>query len=120
MKTKLLLIGLLLAVGVLAGAALPQRIRWTWNDGRRVQWQGTSGSIVNFGLRDDGVVVWREITTTTNQVVTTTNSPAEREEAAIQGTFTNTIYGGGITFTNGQWMWEYKGTTNNILPLRFD
>lgn len=95
MKTKLPLISLILACGALLGAAFgPQHIRWVFQDSpvfrrRNIQFNG----YVEFGLRDDGVVVWREITTTTNTVVVTTNSPAEVLDQQQQGIYywTNSV-----------------------------
>lgn len=55
---------------VLTGYAASSTIRWLWN-GQPVQQIMRPGERLEFGLRDDGVVVWREINTTTN-------SPAEK------------------------------------------
>lgn len=121
MKTKLPLLFLaLLAAGVI-GAALPQRIRWTWHNGRSIAIVGVwpNQDSIEIGLRDDGVVVWREITTTTNAIVVTTNSPAEREDSGVM-ILTNTYHlpyfqwtNEFVPFTN---FWWYSGT-NNIVPL---
>lgn len=82
MRTRLPFILLFLAFGVLLGAAFaPSRIRWQFQTHDDLIWDDrNSGHILQLGLRDDGVVVWREITTATNVIVTTTNSPAERQE----------------------------------------
>lgn len=46
-------------------------ILWEWRNGRILErYDGHGGTKLQFGLREDGVVVWREVTFTTN-------SPAE-------------------------------------------
>ena len=44
-------------------------IQWQWENGRLFE-RYTNSRTLQFGLRSDGIVVWRE-------VVATTNSPAE-------------------------------------------
>src|SRR5437868_6235711 len=74
-KTTLTLLAVLLFC---AGWGASQ-IRWTWHDKPIVQltWGGTN--TLQLGLRDDGVVVWREI-------ANTTNSPAEAPGVMIWNT----------------------------------
>lgn len=75
-RTRNILIALsCLLVGLSIGAATQERIRWPFNKGPvTFSLQGENGAKVEFGLRSDGVVVWREI------MPATTNSPAEQEE----------------------------------------
>lgn len=67
--------GLILAVAV--GATNQERIRWTYEN---PPWYYSTERMqrVQFGLRNDGVVVWREIVPASSAV---TNSPAEQAEA---------------------------------------
>lgn len=71
-------IGLIL--GTTLGAINQERIRWRPNLLFGEHWE--SGAKVEFGLRYDGVVVWREI------MPAVTNSPAEQFE---MGTITNVL-----------------------------
>lgn len=61
-----------LAFAVLAVCLLAQNgvgIQWEWRHGRILE-RYDAGTKLQFGLREDGVVVWREVTFETN-------SPAE-------------------------------------------
>lgn len=60
---------------MLCAAFGANQIRWQWQ-GQCVYAVAKDGSRFELGLRDDGVVVWREITNTTN-------SPAEQSPLVI-------------------------------------
>jgi hypothetical protein len=62
MKTKWIIIGVLATcLGVYAASI----IRWTWHE-KPILRIINAGETLELGLRDDGVVVWREVTQTTN------------------------------------------------------
>lgn len=86
-----------LAVFALA-AANQERIRWKWHDNTvLLTMQDNEHGKVEFGLRNDGVVVWREIKPAT------TNSPAEEPE---------------LRFNTNQfetWHWWTNVVTTNII-----
>lgn len=65
---KRLSLGLLILV---CCAFIGDSIRWEWRGKPIVELKGDGGTL-QFGLRSDGVVVWREITASTN-------SPAETQ-----------------------------------------
>lgn len=88
---------ILLALACLSlAAANEERIRWTWPGGMYYNADVPGGPKVEFGLRNDGVVVWREI------MPATTNSPAEKWD----GVYTNVpmtnifFYDVGTNWTN--------------------
>lgn len=67
MKTKLLLLAVALCA---VAAAIPgARVEWTFH-GQPILQRHVDGETLEIGLRDDGVVIWRRITSATN-------SPAE-------------------------------------------
>ena len=73
MKTKSAVIVSLLALTVLAA---PTAVRWLWHDEVPILQFRHRGDLLQLGLRDDGVVVWREITNKTN-------SPAEAVDGGV-------------------------------------
>lgn len=102
--------GLLLATVI--GATNQERIRWPFSTGKVTFSLGEEdGTKVEFGLRNDGVVVWREIKPAV------TNSPAEREESGLF-IMTNWI-GTNIWMTNWYTFPNIilNGNTNGPTPL---
>lgn len=74
-----------IAMAFILGAATQERIRWHLDNYPVYQCSWTNGHRIDFGLRNDGVVVWREI------MPATTNSPAEQAEAITNTVMTNGI-----------------------------
>lgn len=72
-----------LAIGLSIGAATQERIRWHLDNYTVYQCCWTNGHRIDFGLRNDGVVVWREI------MPSITNSPAEQVEVLTNLMMTN-------------------------------
>ena len=81
---------ILLPLALLCAAWGASKIRWTTSLGVPfTELRIVGHPTIQFGLRDDGVVVWREITNATN-------SPAEKNDYGI---------------------WMYNGSTNNQILL---
>ena len=77
---------ILLPLALLCAAWGASKIRWTTSLGVPfTELRIVGHPTIQFGLRDDGVVVWREVTNTTN-------SPAENND-----------------------IWFYHGTTNGFI-----
>lgn len=74
------LLALLLSGIVIAIAATPPKIRWELRFYPNGLFAKDDGRVIQVGFRSDGLMVWREITTTTNKV-SVTNSPSELETA---------------------------------------
>jgi hypothetical protein len=100
MKTKLL--GLVIAYFAIRGLVAVSNvwIEWRFHD-KLVHSIAVNGETVEFGLRQDGVVVWRKITNTTN-------SPAEQ----VVFNYVATNYLVVPCFTN---YWKNIWTTNLLI-----
>jgi len=86
MRNKRFLVGVWGCIGLVGlGLAAGENISWTWKSKPIVELK-CDGASLQFGLRSDGVVVWREISHTTN-------SPAEKApEIWFEWGGTNHIY----------------------------
>lgn len=104
MKNQKLAVALslgLVALG-LCWAGTEPFIRWEWRGQNIVEFHNPDGAHLQFGLRQDGVVVWREITNTTN-------SPAEIPIIYMSPGMTNIVITNTIPKAYGSW---------EILPVK--
>ena len=90
-------------------AANEERIRWTWPSMMYYNAEARSGSKVEFGLRSDGVVVWREI------LPAVTNSPAEKPMDTLWTNSSMVITN--MVITN--LIWFNEGGTNWVPTNRY-
>lgn len=88
-----------------------ESIRWRWHDIPVIGDPEHKGERLQFGLRSDGVVVWREI-------LNSTNSPAEKEEA-INWSYSLTNSGTNYTWNTVPWelLPEWSKTHTNWQEL---
>ena len=114
-------LGVLVVIGMAVGGSGPQ---WRWH-GQPILSLSRDGSTLELGLRDNGTVVWREVTQTTNSP--SENTPPWWTNVFIVPGYTNNELriGPGLMMTNTvtnviiqtkpkQWFNGFMWLTNNV------